>query len=236
MLADLVQTTATTMTEARQRDTDPSATFAYIEAHIAELYSVDKLAQQLDKSAILDRKTYLELYTAIRECTTASRKKDLPAAHRGAHLLGEDIYRSLVLGIRVCCREVLKHIMKSDDDIFSAYVRFWTSYLTLSELLSNVFRYLERHWVTRELDETKTELERKGKELYTISQLHMAMWREEVLGMKGPSEAGVGWETGGEVLQALLGVQSVSEQQRLTTLASFDKLGLALSGNSLVVL
>ena len=218
-----------------------STNFTYIEARIADLYSVEKLDQQLERSAILDQKTYLKLYAAIQDYTTASKAVGRGSGqHRGAHLLGEDVYRILLSRIRACCRDVHEQVIKSGEkeEILAAYVTYWTSYLTLSELASNVFRYLERHWVKREMDETQDDLVRKKRELYEIPQLHMVMWREEVLNVKGPTEEGVQWESGGEVLKAFLAIQqqSESEQHVQATLASFDKLGLALSGDSLVVL
>ena len=91
-----------------------------------------------------------------------------------AHLLGEDLYLRL--------KEYLKsHLTKmfedskghSDEALLSYYIREWDRYTTAAKFTNHLFRYLNRHWVKREIDEGK-------KDTYDVYTLHLVQWREEL--------------------------------------------------------
>lgn len=52
------------------------------------------------------------------------------------------------------------------------YIREWTRYTTAAKYVNHLFRYLNRHWVKREIDEGK-------KNIYDVYTLHLVKWKED---------------------------------------------------------
>lgn len=129
----------------------------------------------------LDLKTYMSLYTSIHNFCTAQKAVGVNASltnnsHRGAHLLGEDLYRRLndylkghLKGVHA---EMVKHV---DEALLTFYIKEWKRYTTAGTYNNHLFRYLNRHWVKREMDEGK-------KDVYDIYTLHLVRWKEDMFG------------------------------------------------------
>lgn len=127
----------------------------------------------------LDLKTYMSLYTSIHNFCTAQKaagSSHLNSSHRGAHLLGEDLYRRLndylkthLTGVHA---EMVKHV---DEALLTYYIKEWKRYTTAGTYDHHLFRYLNRHWVKREMDEGK-------KDIYDIYTLHLVRWKEDMFG------------------------------------------------------
>lgn len=94
--------------------------------------------------------------------------------HGPAHLLGEDLYRNLKNYLKshlaIVCSESQSH---SDEALLSFYIREWNRFTTAAKYINHLFRYLNRHWVKREIDEGK-------KDIYDVYTLHLVQWREEL--------------------------------------------------------
>jgi cullin 1 len=131
-------------------------------------------------SAGLDLKTYMTLYTSIHNFCTAQKavgvQTNLNSSQRGAHLLGEDLYRRLneylrrhLTGVHT---EMVKHV---DEALLTFYIKEWKRYTTAGTYNNHLFRYLNRHWVKREMDEGK-------KDIYDIYTLHLVRWKEDMFG------------------------------------------------------
>ena len=60
-----------------------------------------------------------------------------------------------------------------DEALLSYYIREWNRYTTAAKYINHLFRYLNRHWVKREIDEGK-------KDIYDVYTLHLVEWREEL--------------------------------------------------------
>lgn len=88
--------------------------------------------------------------------------------------MGEDLYRNLK-------RYLQKHLLDvhdksqshTDEALLSYYIREWDRYTTAAKYINHLFRYLNRHWVKREMDEGK-------KDVYDVYTLHLVQWREEL--------------------------------------------------------
>ena len=129
----------------------------------------------------VDLKTYMSLYTSIHNFCTAQKAvgtstNNLSSNHRGAHLLGEDLYHKLndylkrhLAGVHA---EMVKH---SDEALLTYYIKEWKRYTTAGTYNNHLFRYLNRHWVKREMDEGK-------KDIYDIYTLHLVRWKEDMFG------------------------------------------------------
>jgi cullin 1 len=131
-------------------------------------------------SAGLDLKTYMTLYTSIHNFCTAQKavgvQTNLNSTQRGAHLLGEDLYRRLndylKLHLKGVHAEMVKHV---DEALLTFYIKEWKRYTTAGTYNNHLFRYLNRHWVKREMDEGK-------KDIYDIYTLHLVRWKEDMFG------------------------------------------------------
>ncbi|KAI4130965.1 MAG: hypothetical protein LQ338_001476 [Usnochroma carphineum] len=126
----------------------------------------------------VDLGTYVGIYTAVVNFCT-SQKAVGPThgiigsqAHRGAHLLGEDLYKNLRDYLSDHLKEILAQSKTHEEEaLLSFYIREWDRYTTAANYINNLFRYLNRHWVKREIDEGK-------KDIYDVYTLHLVQWRE----------------------------------------------------------
>ena len=91
-----------------------------------------------------------------------------------AHLLGEELYQ--LLG-----HYLTKHLTKiavsaaghSDEALLAFYIREWKRYTDAAKFNNHLFRYLNRHWVKREMDEGK-------KNVYDVYTLHLVKWKDDL--------------------------------------------------------
>ena len=156
----------------RARD-DLDQTWTYLEKN------VDNVMNRLQDG--LDMKTYMGVYTQVHNfCTsqkaaqtTHQQNSPLSQNHRGAHLLGAELYE--LLGHYLS--EHLKGVAKkseshSDEALLAFYIREWKRYTDAAKFNNHLFRYLNRHWVKREMDEGK-------KNVYDVYTLHLVKWRDD---------------------------------------------------------
>ncbi len=130
----------------------------------------------------VDLKTYMSLYTSIHNFCTAQKavgqqpQNNLNSNHRGAHLLGEDLYHRLNEYLKRHLTSVHEELVKhSDEALLTFYIKEWKRYTTAGMYNQHLFRYLNRHWVKREVDEGK-------KDIYDIYTLHLVRWKEDMFG------------------------------------------------------
>ena len=117
------------------------------------------------------------IYTAVHNFCTSQKAVASGGiiggnAHRGAHLLGEDLYQSLRTYLRNHLEELHQrskgHV---DEALLSYYIREWDRYTAAAKYINHLFKYLNRHWVKREVDEGK-------KDVYDVYTLHLVSWRQ----------------------------------------------------------
>ncbi|KAF2970912.1 hypothetical protein GQX73_g2709 [Xylaria multiplex] len=128
----------------------------------------------------MDMTTYMGIYTAVHNFCTSQKATNIGGgttgvgqAHRGAHLLGEDLYRKLKeylnQHLAALHQESKAH---TDEALLAFYIREWDRYTIAAKYIHHLFRYLNRHWVKREMDEGK-------KNTYDVYTLHLCQWRIE---------------------------------------------------------
>ena len=59
-----------------------------------------------------------------------------------------------------------------DEALLSFYIREWNRYTTAATYINHLFRYLNRHWVKREMDEGK-------KNIHDVYTVHLVTWKNE---------------------------------------------------------
>ncbi|SMR63127.1 unnamed protein product [Zymoseptoria tritici ST99CH_1A5] len=129
----------------------------------------------------VDLRTYMSLYTSIHNFCTAqkaagSANSHLNSNHRGAHLLGEDLYHRLNDYLKRHLAGVhAEMVLHADEALLTFYIKEWKRYTQAGMYNNHLFRYLNRHWVKREMDEGK-------KDVYDIYTLHLVRWKEDMFG------------------------------------------------------
>ncbi|KAI1503099.1 Cullin [Biscogniauxia marginata] len=149
---------------------DIEATWNYLQAGITKI--------MVNLQDGMDMTTYMGIYTAVHNFCTSQKAVGLGGsamgqAHRGAHLLGEDLYKKL----KEYLNEHLAGLYQqskahADEALLSFYIREWDRYTIAAKYIHHLFRYLNRHWVKREMDEGK-------KNTYDVYTLHLYQWRTE---------------------------------------------------------
>jgi len=152
---------------------DIDATWTYLQS------GVTKIMHSLQEG--VDLKTYMGIYTAVHNfCTsqkavgfsTQSAANITAGAHRGAHLLGEDLYKKLSEYLTGHLQQlVVESKAHTDEALLAFYIREWNRYTVAAKYIHHLFRYLNRHWVKREMDEGK-------KNIYDVYTLHLVRWRD----------------------------------------------------------
>jgi cullin 1 len=132
-------------------------------------------------AADMDRQTYIRLYTLVHDHCVSCKKNNHTndqtngRRHRGAHLMGEELYRFLDDYLKQHLRSVHAIIIdQAPDEILDLYTEQWSRYVAAAKYNEHLFRFLERHWVRRELDEGKSGI-------LEIYPLHLARWKELII-------------------------------------------------------
>ncbi|KAL8901430.1 MAG: hypothetical protein Q9207_005200 [Kuettlingeria erythrocarpa] len=127
----------------------------------------------------VDMGTYMGIYTAVHNFCTSQKAVGAghsgiigTQAHRGAYLVGEDLYKNLREYLAKHLRGILEQSKVHEEEaLLSFYIQEWNRYTTAASYINHLFRYLNRHWVKREIDEGK-------KDIYDVYTLHLVQWRE----------------------------------------------------------
>jgi cullin 1 len=89
----------------------------------------------------------------------------------GANLIGADLYRRLKSYLERFLAGIYEECPKSGEPLLDFYTRKWNQYTLSAKLVNNVFSYLNRHWVKREIDMGGKH---KGVfDIYTVSRPHL---------------------------------------------------------------
>ncbi|OJJ49911.1 hypothetical protein ASPZODRAFT_156939 [Penicilliopsis zonata CBS 506.65] len=125
----------------------------------------------------IDMQTYMVLYTTVHNFCTSQKAvgngQQHLHTHRGAHLQGEELYKLLGLYLSRHLHDVSRESQKhTEEGLLAFYIREWIRYTTAAKYVNHLFRYLNRHWVKREIDEGK-------KNVYDVYTLHLVKWKED---------------------------------------------------------
>ncbi|GJN80940.1 hypothetical protein PLIIFM63780_004470 [Purpureocillium lilacinum] len=148
---------------------DIGATWNYLQAGITRIMN--------DLEQGIDMQMYMGVYTAVHNFCTSQKAVGLsgPAMHsnhRGAHLLGEELYNNLISYLQAHLKTLVEESKShTEEALLTYYIREWNRYTTAAKYIHHLFRYLNRHWVKREIDEGK-------KNIYDVYTLHLVQWRK----------------------------------------------------------
>ncbi|KAH8172823.1 cullin family protein [Sarocladium implicatum] len=149
---------------------DIGATWNYLQA------GINRVMTDLERG--IDMQMYMGVYTAVHNFCTSQKAVGfsggpaMHATHRGAHLLGEELYNKLIAYLKAHLEGLVeKSRSHADEALLAYYIREWGRYTTAAKYIHHLFRYLNRHWVKREIDEGK-------KYIYDVYTLHLVQWRK----------------------------------------------------------
>ncbi|KAK8931857.1 Cullin-1 [Metarhizium anisopliae] len=117
------------------------------------------------------------IHSAVHNFCTSQKAVGLtgPAMqsnHRGAHLLGEELYNNLITYLQKHLEDLVEASKShTDEALLAYYIKEWSRYTNAAKYIHHLFRYLNRHWVKREIDEGK-------KNVYDVYTLHLVQWRK----------------------------------------------------------
>ncbi|KAJ6782283.1 hypothetical protein PWT90_00606 [Aphanocladium album] len=148
---------------------DIDATWKYL------VHGINRVMNDLEQG--IDMQLYMGVYTAVHNFCTSQKAVGLggPAMHsnhRGAHLLGEELYNKLIEYLQQHLNGLYeKSKSHTDEALLAYYIKEWGRYTVAAKYIHHLFRYLNRHWVKREIDEGK-------KSIYDVYTLHLVQWRQ----------------------------------------------------------
>ncbi|KAJ3403602.1 hypothetical protein HDV05_007742, partial [Chytridiales sp. JEL 0842] len=126
----------------------------------------------------LNNANYINYYTLIYNYCTSSKMttsySDLSTGGpRGANLMGGEIYSNLKDYLKKHLVLLLSSASESEMTLLHYYTHQWTRFTRASTYIHHIFRYLNRNWVKREIDEGR-------KNVYDINTLALVSWREHL--------------------------------------------------------
>ncbi|SAL96780.1 hypothetical protein [Absidia glauca] len=152
--------------------TDFNATWNYLED------GLDQILNRFDEGLTSVR--YTLLYSAVHNYCARSHNAMTPAAsfassspHRAsANLIGAELYTSLTRYLETHLQNIRQESEKHmDEDLLQYYTKQWNRYTTAARLINNIFMYINRYWVKREIDEDKKH------DVYDIFTLTLVTWK-----------------------------------------------------------
>ncbi|KAL1871605.1 hypothetical protein VTK73DRAFT_1954 [Phialemonium thermophilum] len=140
---------------------------------------VERIMDNLQEG--MDMVTYMGIYTAVHNFCTAQKaagfaqQQSAGIGHgRGAFLLGGDLYKRLIAYLDSRLEKLYEESRHhADEALLAFYIKEWNRYTMAAKYVRHLFRYLDRHWVKREMDEGQ-------KHIYDVYTLHLVQWRTEL--------------------------------------------------------
>ncbi|KAI9262321.1 Cullin [Phascolomyces articulosus] len=154
---------------------DFDATWTFLEK------GLDQIMNRLEEG--LDRTRYSILYSAVHNfCArgsppqTAGGAYSGPLNHRAAtHLIGAELYNSLSKWLEDHLTKIRTESEKfMDEALLQYYTKQWIRYTTAARVVNNIFMYLNRYWVKREIDE-----DRKN-DVHDVFTLTLVCWKRHM--------------------------------------------------------
>ncbi|KAJ1549304.1 hypothetical protein HK405_005924, partial [Cladochytrium tenue] len=109
-------------------------------------------------------------------CTSTRLQTATPlnaTTRSGANLMGADLYLHLKDYLRKHLNVLLTGTGSTNETLLHYYSRQWMNYTRAATYIHHIFRYLNRHWVKREVDEGH-------KNVYDVNTLALVSWRDHM--------------------------------------------------------
>ncbi|ORY98895.1 Cullin [Syncephalastrum racemosum] len=143
---------------------------------------LDQIMNRLEEG--LDRTRYSILYSAVHNfcargsppAPTGPSGMGTPMNHRAAtHLIGAELYNSLSKWLENHLDKIrAESEQHMDEALLQYYTKQWIRYTTAARVVNNIFMYLNRYWVKREIDE-----DRKN-DVHDVFTLTLVNWKRHM--------------------------------------------------------
>ncbi|KAI9312820.1 Cullin [Dichotomocladium elegans] len=154
---------------------DFGATWTFLEQ------GLDQIMNRLEQG--LDRTRYSMLYSAVHNyCARGTPSQTSPSFSSGimnqraaTYLIGSELYNSLSKWLEdhlVKIRTQSEQYM--DEALLQYYTKQWSRYTTAARVVNNIFMYLNRYWVKREIED-----DRKN-DVYDVFTLTLVCWKRHM--------------------------------------------------------
>lgn len=123
---------------------------------------------------------YLQLYNLVylycTSCSVSSATNYRQREIRSTEFLGRELYGKLTKFLQEYLQSKSKEGSdKRNEDILGFYSDNWKYFTFSSQVIHNIFLYLNRHWVRREMEDG-------NKKVFEIYSLSLVQWRDAFLG------------------------------------------------------
>ncbi|KAJ3465512.1 hypothetical protein MRS44_006170 [Fusarium solani] len=135
---------------------DIGATWTYLQAGISRVMN--------DLEQGIDMQMYMGVYTAVHNFCTSQKAVGMNGPAMQSNHRGGDKPTRHLEGL------VNQSKAHTDEALLTFYIKEWGRYTVAAKYIHHLFRYLNRHWVKREIDEGK-------KNIYDVYTLHLVQWR-----------------------------------------------------------
>ncbi|CAJ0581356.1 unnamed protein product, partial [Mesorhabditis spiculigera] len=130
----------------------------------------------------IDKQRYMKLYTTVYDyCanlgTTGEEPPSVGRRARGANsqnteLVGSELYEKLAQYFVTMVDRVYQATVElNDEELVLRYNNFWERYLFYFKVTDGIFRYLNQHWIKRQLDDRR-------EMVYYVYTLGLVVWRD----------------------------------------------------------
>ncbi|KAI9205908.1 Cullin [Polychytrium aggregatum] len=133
---------------------------------------LNQIFERLEISSV----EYMTIYTQIYNyCTSHRNNFDVDGlSSRGANLMGADLYMYLRDDLKSRMDVLLKEAEQySGEELLVFYNKRWKDYTMGATTVHHIFRYLNRNWVKREMEEGQ-------KAVYEVYTLSLVSWLEHL--------------------------------------------------------
>lgn len=118
---------------------------------------------------------YMKLIQLVHNHCTKTTLNLRTATRGGTELIGKELYERLKNFLEEYLLELFStRTNLSEDDLLIFYAKTWAEYRFSSRVVNDVFKYLNRHWVRREIAEGH-------QDVYEVFQLTLIKWREHIV-------------------------------------------------------
>lgn len=171
---------------------EPQKTLEWISDRLLELYSFPTPA-----NVKIDRAAYSHIYTAVWTFCNVTKDTRRSGPQGATAATSQELYLRLEEVVRGYCRGCLEHLSTTTTTIagggsqavLESYLEQWTTFVRLSGVAKHLFQPLEDRWIRRVVAERAAAADdddEDGKnsshgQIYHVPELHMKVWREEVL-------------------------------------------------------
>ncbi|TKR87745.1 hypothetical protein L596_012097 [Steinernema carpocapsae] len=123
---------------------------------------------------------YMAMYSKVYAFVKDTNKDEEPSADE---IIGEGNGRIVYKALEACLKNFLRdsfqkiHDIREEDSQLRSYANLWRNFEFSSKVTDGLFRYLNRHWISRMIEEQK-----EVGEIFEVQTFCMVAWKQVLFG------------------------------------------------------